>query len=124
MAAPGRRPDGGVARLVFQALEQRTMMKNSYEDPNLLRLNAMLHRMERDRCLVLARHALRLAWLCGKRRFGRHLLSARDHHLLAKWFQHMAEHFDIENRSLVATEAREEGTARRVSLIEADDPGR
>ena len=71
------------------------MTRSRYENPDLLRLNAMLHRMERDRHLALARRSLGIVWLCGNGRYRRHVALARDHHFLAKLFQHMAEHFDL-----------------------------
>ena len=74
------------------------MVADEYEDPNLLLLNAMLHRMERDRCLMLARRSLSIVWLCGGGRYKRLLALAHDHHFLAKWFQHMAEYFIVINQ--------------------------
>lgn len=68
-------------------------MATRFEDPNLLRLNAMLHRMKRDRCLKLARGARKWVWLRGTRSYDAHLSRARENHFLASWFQHMAEVF-------------------------------
>lgn len=71
------------------------LLASKYEDPNLLRLNATLHRMERDRCLVLARRSQKFIWLCGRRRYRKYITLVREHQFLAKWFQHMAERFDV-----------------------------
>ena len=74
---------------------KRSTLACDHEDPDLLRLNAMLHRMERDRCLAAARRSARWIWLCGRRRYRQHVRGARDHQSLAGWFQHMAERFDV-----------------------------
>lgn len=64
-----------------------------YEDPDLLLLNATLHRMERDRHLAHARRARNRAWLCGTAACRRSLLRARHEHFLSKLLQHTAEVF-------------------------------
>ncbi len=65
----------------------------AYEDPDVLQLNAMLHRMERDHCLYLARRARQRRWLFGSRAYHAHLEQARSEHFLAKLLQHVADFF-------------------------------
>ena len=74
----------------------RRRSSSDYENPSLLRLNAMVHRMERNLYLAAARRAGRWSWVMGRVVYRRYLVKAQDNHLLAKWFQHMAEVFDGE----------------------------